>query len=120
MRHRRLQARGGTERGTASVELIGVLPALLLVVLIAAQLVAAGYALWSAALAARAGARAELVDRDGAAAATEALPTLLRSRARVRDGDAVSVSVPVPSLLPGLPELRVGAGSSLRPQAPGG
>ena len=119
MRRRRLRTIGD-DRGTASVELVGVLPALLLAVLIAAQLTAAGYALWSAALAARAGARASLVDRDAGTAAREALPTMLRGGARVRDRGTVSVAVAVPRLLPMLPDLRVEAGSSLRASSSGG
>lgn len=108
------------DRGTASVELVAVLPALLLCVLIAAQLAAAGYALWSAAIAARAGARASIVDRDAGTAARDALPTLLRAGARVRDRGVVSVAVSVPRLLPILPDLRVEAGSTLRPDAADG
>ena len=44
------QAAGSYRRedGTASVELIGVVPFLLLAVLVAAQIGVAGYALWSA------------------------------------------------------------------------
>jgi hypothetical protein len=47
-------ARQRGERGQASVELIAALPALALVTLLVAQLVLAGYALWSAGVAARA------------------------------------------------------------------
>ena len=108
-----LEDRG--ERGQASVELIGSIPALLVAVLIAVQLVAAGHALWSAALASRAGARASLVGRDPARAARLALPRLLRDGAKVSDGREVSVRVAVPRLLPGLPEFRVGSKSSLGP-----
>ncbi len=101
------------ERGQASVELIGVIPALLVAALIAAQLVLAGAALWSASLASRAGARASVVGRDAAGAARRALPSLLREGARVSEDGGVSVRVAVPRLLPGLPELRVGSKSSL-------
>ena len=110
-------SRSGTrwERGQASVELIGAIPALLVAVLIAAQLVAAGHALWSAALAARAGARASVVGtrrrRRGAAGATG----VLREGARIGEDDGVSVRVEVPRLLPGMPELRVGSRTSLGP-----
>jgi hypothetical protein len=103
------------ERGQASVELIGAIPALLVALLIAVQLVAAGHALWSAALAARAGARASVVGRDPARAARRALPGLLREGARVSENGGVSVRVAVPRLLPGLPEVRVGSKSSLGP-----
>ncbi len=60
------QAAGSTHReeGTASVELVAVVPLLLLAALVAAQIGLAGQALWSAGIAARAGARAALVGGD--------------------------------------------------------
>lgn len=88
-------------------------PFLLLAVAVAAQIALAGQALWSASVAARAGARAALVGGDASAAARRALPPLLRAGAEV-DGEAeVSVRVSVPRLLPSLPEVMVGARSSL-------
>jgi hypothetical protein len=104
---------GHREEGTASVELIAVVPFLLLALLVAAQLGAVGQALWSAGIAARAGARAALVGGEARAAARRALPPSLRSGARVSDGDGVSVQVPVPRVLPGLPPVMVGAKAGL-------
>jgi hypothetical protein len=104
---------GHREEGTASVELIAVVPFLLLAVLVAAQLGLAGQALWSAGVAARAGARAALVGGDATVAARRALPPVLRPGARVEDAGAVSVRVDIPRLLPGLPRLTVGAKSGL-------
>jgi hypothetical protein len=104
-------ARG--EAGTASVEVVAAVPFLLLALLVAAQAVLAGQALWSAGVAARAGARAALVGGNAAAVARKALPPSLRSGARVEEGDEVSVRVRVPALLPALPELTVGAGAGL-------
>jgi hypothetical protein len=101
------------EAGTASVELIAVVPFLLLLALVAAQLALAGQALWSAGVAARAGARAALVGGDAGRAAWRALPPAMRPGAEVSDADAVSVSVPVPRLLPGLPRFRVDASTEL-------
>lgn len=106
-------AYGDGERGTASVELIATIPFLLLAIIVAAQLALAGQALWSAGVAARAGARAALVGSDPATVARRALPPALRSGSRVEDSGPVSVSVSVPRLLPGLPELNVGAESAL-------
>ncbi len=103
------------EDGTASVELIAVVPFLLLAVLVAAQLALAGQALWSAGVAARAGARAALVGASAGAAARRALPPALRAGARVSDRGAVSVRVPIPRLIPGLPRLTVGARTALGP-----
>jgi len=107
------------EEGTASVELIAVVPFLLLALLVAAQIALAGQALWSASVAARAGARAALVGGDASAAARSALPPAMRKGARVEegagveDGGGVSVRVEVPRLVPALPSLRVGARSGL-------
>ena len=101
------------EDGTASVELIAVVPFLLLAILAAAQIGVVGYAAWSAGIAARAGARAAVVEREGVVAARRALPPALRSDARIRDGDGVSVRVVVPRLLPGMPPLSVGAKTEL-------
>jgi Flp pilus assembly protein TadG len=101
------------EDGTASVELIAVVPFLLLAVLVAAQLALAGQALWSAGVAARAGARATAVGREADGAARRALPPSLRSGAEVSDTGAISVRVPVPRLFPGLPRVMVGAEADL-------
>jgi hypothetical protein len=101
------------EDGTASVELVAVVPFLLLAVLVAAQIGAAGVALWSAGVAARAGARAALVGSDAGRAARRALPDALRSEAEVEEHEAVSVRVSIPRLLPVLPRVMVGSSSSL-------
>jgi Flp pilus assembly protein TadG len=103
------------EDGTASVEMVAVVPFLLLAVLVAAQIGLAGEALWSAGVAARAGARAALVGGDTAVAARAALPSAMRDGAEVSTGDAVSVRVGIPRLLPGLPRLTVGAKATLEP-----
>ncbi|MCW2988865.1 MAG: pilus assembly protein [Solirubrobacterales bacterium] len=106
---------GHREEGTASVELIAVVPFLLLAVLAAVQLALAGQALWSASVAARAGARAALVGSEATAAARRALPPSLRDGAKVEDAGDVSVRVPVPRLFPGLPLVMVGARAELEP-----
>lgn len=110
---RTVSSAGHREEGTASVELIAVVPFLLLAVLVAAQIGLAGGALWSAGVAARAGARAALVGGDATAAARRALPSSLRSGAHVSDSGTVSVRVALPHLLPGLPRLMVGAQAGL-------
>lgn len=101
------------EGGTASVELIAVVPFLLLAALVAAQLAVAGYALWSAGIAARAGARADLVGGNGRAAARRALPAILRDGAGLSGDDGIAVRVVVPRILPGLPRLTVGSETRL-------
>lgn len=90
-------------------------PFLLLAVLAAVQIALAGHALWSAGVAARAGARAALVGTDATAAARRALPPSLRSGSEVEDSGEVSVRVPVPRFFPGLPRVMVGAGAGLGP-----
>jgi hypothetical protein len=105
------RARG--QRGQASVELVAAIPVMFVVTLAVAQLAIAGYALWSAGAAARAGARAGYVGGDARAAARRSLPSPLRRGATVRDGDGVSVRVAAPSLVPGLPSVPVTARAGL-------
>jgi len=104
---------GHREEGTASVELIAAAPFLLLAILVAAQIGLAGQALWSAGIAARAGARAALVGSDAELAARRALPPSLRPGSLVGDGDPVEVRVAIPRLLPGMPRLTMGAEAGL-------
>ncbi len=101
------------EDGTASVEAVAAVPFLLLAALIAAQLGLAGYALWAAGIAARAGARAGLVGGDAVRAARVALPAGLRDGAKASDVGGVSVSVAIPRLLPAMPLLTVSAKAAL-------
>ena len=103
------------ERGQASAELIAVIPALLLAVLITAQVGVLGWALWSAGSAARVGARAAHVGADAEVAARSALPTHLRRGARVDEDDDVGVKVRVPTLVPGLPRIPLEARAGLDP-----
>jgi hypothetical protein len=99
--------------GQASVEFVAVLPALAVSLVIAGQGVAAGWALWSAGNAARAGARAEQVGSDAEAAARRALPGSLRGGAVIRSDDGVRVRVRVPGLVPGVSMPSVAAASKL-------
>jgi hypothetical protein len=108
------------ERAQASVELVAILPLLLVLLLAAGQLVVAGYALWSAGSAARAGARAEHVGGDPKAAARSALPEPLRATARVRTHGPVEVRVQAPPLIRGLPSIPVTASAALGPGVDGG
>ncbi|MFL5906962.1 MAG: hypothetical protein ACJ75Z_05145 [Solirubrobacterales bacterium] len=99
--------------GQASVEFVAVLPALAVCLVISAQVVVAGWALWSAGNAARAGARAEHIGSDPEAAARSALPGSLRTGAEIRSGDGVRVRVRVPALVPGVALPSVSAASKL-------
>jgi hypothetical protein len=91
---------GRSERGQASVELVAALPFVLLVGALIWQCALAGHTAWLAAHAARAGARAEVIDGDARAAVRSVLPDGLERGLEVerRDG-RVHVSVELPLLL---------------------
>jgi hypothetical protein len=74
-------ARG--ERGQASVELLGAIPAVLVLGLVLMQLLAVGYSSVLAGSAAEAGALALAAGRDARAGAHSALPGWSRAQARV-------------------------------------
>jgi hypothetical protein len=100
--------------------LVAVLPLVLICVLAVGQLVVAGYALWSASAAARAGARAVHVGGKAEAAARSALPEPLRTGARVSTDGPVEVRVEAPALIPGLPAIPLRASAELGAGRDGG
>ena len=89
------------ERGQASVELLGTVPAVLVVAALLWELALAGQTAWLCANAARAGARAELVGGSAAGAARSALPRSLERGMEVETGSdgSVRVRLRVPLLL---------------------
>jgi len=92
--HGRRPGRGLSERGQATVELVGLMPLVAAVVLAAFTGVAAFAAHEQAGAAAEAGAVALLQDRDPSTAARHALPEAARGRSRIRiSGRRVTVSV---------------------------
>jgi hypothetical protein len=99
---------------------VAILPLLLVLVLAIGQLVVAGYALWTAGSAARAGARAAHVGGDPKAAARSALPEPLRTGARVQTDGPVEVRLQAPPLIRGLPSIPITASAELGPGADGG
>lgn len=104
-----------SERGQASVELVAALPFVLLVGAVVWQCALAGHTAWLTAHAARAGARAELVDGDAESAVRSVLPDSLERGLKVeREDGVVRVRVRIPLLLHSwrLP-VAVGASSSL-------
>ena len=105
--------RARAQDGQAAAELVAVAPILICVLLALGQLAVAGYALWTAGNAARAGARAAHVGGDAEGAARSALPSPLREGATVNDEDEVGVRVRVPSLIPGLPRVPLEASAAL-------
>ena len=102
--------------GQASVELLGVLPAVLALGLVLFQVLAVGYSAVLAGTAAEAGALALGAGADARGGVREALPGWSRARARVTvSGGTVTVRLRPPSLLGGLGEhLRVSAKASVR------
>jgi hypothetical protein len=97
-----------------------VIPALIACLLVVLQVALAGWSLWTAGNAARAGARAAHVGGDASKAAASAVPRPLRSSARVRGDDRVGVSVSAPSVVPGLPRIPVHTSARLSPEPPDG
>ncbi len=107
--------RARSDDGQAAVELVAVTPIVIGVILLVAQLAVAGYALWSAGDAARAGARAAHVGDDPREAALETLPFWLEAGAEVETSGPVEVRVGAPALLPGVPAIPVAAAAALEP-----
>lgn len=98
------------EGGQASVELLGTLPAVLLVGLVVWQLALAGHTAWLCAHA----ARAAVVRADPEAAARSALPRTLGAGTTVeRAGAGVRVEVAVPLVVPTDRTVRIGATAAL-------
>jgi hypothetical protein len=114
-----MRERGSSERAQASVELIAAIPALLLLALLVVQAGLAGWTLWSAQNAARAGSRAAAVGGDPEAAARSALPGQLREGATVQGGDVIRVRVQAPRVASTVPPFNVEAGAHLQGPADG-
>src|SRR5438046_8309827 len=93
---------GGRNDGQASVELVATIPALVIAVLLVAEFALVGYSLWSAGVAARAGARAAYVGGGGGRAARASLLGDLREGGSVRAGDGITAGVRAPSSFAGL------------------
>lgn len=105
------------ERAQASAELVAVVPLVLLAALAIGQFAVAGWGLFTAAEAARTGARAAEIGADAEAAARGAVPEPLEP-AEVRvEGAEVKVRVAAPSLVPGLPAIPVSVATALDPAA---
>jgi Flp pilus assembly protein TadG len=106
--------------GQASVSFIAIVPPLLLACGVLIQAAVVGWTAWSAANAARAAARAELVGSEVEAAARAALPRALADRAEVDvGGRLVRVEVRAPKLVPLGPAFEVGSGAVLDPRGEG-
>jgi hypothetical protein len=87
--------------GVVAIELLGYLPYVVAVALMAVQLAALGGALTAAEHAARAGSRSAGTGGDATAGALQALDPGLRDRARVEAvGETVTVEIDVPIAIP--------------------
>jgi hypothetical protein len=104
-----------SERGQASVELLGALPVVLLLGLVLLQLLAVGYAAVLAGQAAEAGALAAAGGGEALAAARAAVPGWSRARMRVSvNGGRVDVQMRPPAALDALArKLEVHAGAEV-------
>ncbi|WP_367650313.1 TadE/TadG family type IV pilus assembly protein [Nocardioides sp. zg-DK7169] len=88
------------ERGSVSLEVVGLVPLLLLVALLVLQLGVAGWSASQTQEAARAAARAQSLGQDPVAAAEGALPGSLDVDSIETSGDSVTVRVKVPRVSP--------------------
>lgn len=95
--------RGSGERGTASIEVVGLVPLLVLLALLVLQLGVAGWTASQTQEAARQAARAQSLGGDARTAAEDALPGALEVEDLSSDGEEVRlrVRIPVVSVLPG-------------------
>ena len=113
-----MKGRPRSERGQATLELLGLLPVLLAVALAGAQLLAVGYSSVLAGNAAEAGALALAGGGDPGAGAREALPGWSRTHARVSvSGGEVRVRLRPPTLLSELAD-RLEVSASAAVEAP--
>lgn len=101
------------------MDLLAAIPLLVALGLGLAQLLVAGYALWSAGEAARAGARAEHVGEDGVAVAEAAMPGFLGSPQVRAEAGTIRVAVDAPALLPGISSVPVHASAAMDPTGAG-
>lgn len=107
----RTHRRSGRERGSSSLELLGVIPIVLLVAFAVLQVIAAVYTVSAANQAVRDGARAYGLHGAGAvsAAIEDSLPGLVELDRPWSpwDDDGVRIVVDVPRLAPFMPEMHV-------------
>ncbi|WP_152361750.1 TadE/TadG family type IV pilus assembly protein [Microlunatus speluncae] len=93
--------RRSAERGTASIELIAIVPMVMFVVVVVFQVLASAYTVQAAAQAARDGARAYSLGRSPEAAVQASLPGAVRlvEVTRVGPHHGVRVTVQAPAYL---------------------
>jgi hypothetical protein len=89
-----------SERGSVSLEVVGLVPLLILVALLTLQLGVAGWTASQTQEAARAAARAQTLGEDPWSAAQASLPGALEIDDLNRSGDRVELRVRVPRVSP--------------------
>lgn len=91
------------ERGTVTVELVGILPWLFILAFAVWQILLIAYTANAAENAARSGSRAEGMGKEGVEAAQESLPSWLREGSRIEiDGERAIVRLKVPVIVPAI------------------
>src|SRR3954451_16409311 len=112
--------KAASERGQATVELVGVLPLVVVLGFALWQAAVAGQALWMAGAAARSAARGAGIGGDPAAGARGPLPPRLEEGLRVgaRDDGGVRVTVRIPAVVGGGAVASTTAGARFVPQGP--
>lgn len=114
--------RSRAENGQATVELVALLPLMAVLAGLLWQAVVAGQAIWLAASAARAAARASAVGADASAAARRVLPDRLERGLVVRSAtsgsDGVQVAIAVPAIVGSGRLTTVSARARLQDQRP--
>jgi pilus assembly protein CpaE len=109
----RRRRRGGSDAGSASLELVTILPLTLLILLLCWQVAIYGMAAVVVGHAATAAARAASVGADPAAAALGSLPSGFANRVSVSSGGStVTVAFDVPLVAPGVASLPVRVSST--------
>lgn len=100
---RRRSRRGATDEGQGAIELVGLVPLLLIVILFAWQAILTGASAYMASNSAQEGARAAAVGGDVSSAAKAAVPSWLADSIDVQElgGTRVKVSITPPLLMPG-------------------
>ncbi len=92
-----------TQSGSATVEVVGLLPWLFLAAFAAWQILLVAFSATAAENAARTGSRAEGLGMDGERAAEAALPSQLRRDTKIEvNGATTTITVEVPIIVPGL------------------
>lgn len=101
---RRTARRARDERGSASIELMGIIPYLLVAALLVWQLLLVAMTVTAAENAARNGSRAASMGGNAAAAVSSSLPGWLSGGASTArgGGNQVTVAIAVPILVPNL------------------